>query len=62
MEKQQVLELLYALRELVELKEIKEKDGETEDYIKRKPLAWSKAKRLVHKYRWFGVTASTSQK
>lgn len=51
------LKLLSALKELVELKEIKTNQGETEDYWSRKPAAWAAAKRLVHQYKNYGVKA-----
>jgi hypothetical protein len=54
-------ELFAALQELTELKNIKETQGETGDYLKRKPLAWSTAKRLVKEhsqdYKYWGVKA-----
>lgn len=56
------MEFLYCLRELVELKEIKETHGETEDYLKRKTLAWSTAKRLVYQNKYFGAVAATESK
>jgi hypothetical protein len=39
-----------ALRELVELKEIKEAKGETGDYLKRKNKAWEMAKIAVKNF------------
>lgn len=38
------------LKELVQLKEIKDKDGKTEDYLKRQPLVWQAAKDFLSKY------------
>lgn len=51
------IELLYSLKELVELKEMKENfsDDNLDDYNRRKPLAWINAKRLVKKYQFLGV-------
>lgn len=58
MEKDKVIsELLSALRELVDLKNIKDTQGETEDYLKRKPLAWITAKRLLVQHKNHGITA-----
>lgn len=44
-------ELLEALKELVELREMKFMDGEhpSDEYLKRKPLAWIKAKITIEK-------------
>lgn len=46
-----LIKVFAALEELTELKEIKETQGETEDYLKRKPLAWATAKRLVKMFK-----------
>lgn len=43
-------EAMTALEELVELKNIKESSGETEDYLKRKPKAWERAKIAVEAF------------
>lgn len=62
------LELLDALKELVELKEMKEKYESLDqfinqdsrlidEYLRRKPLAWITAKRLVVKFKYLGVKA-----
>jgi hypothetical protein len=55
-----VLKLLAALRDLVELKDLKDIQGKTDEYLKRQPAAWSAAKRLVHQYRYFGVRAGSA--
>lgn len=41
------VELELALQELVNLKDLKDQRGETEEYKIRKPLAWGRAKVLV---------------
>lgn len=47
--KQERDDLLEALQELVELKQMKLMEGEypSEEYLKRKPLAWDKAKQAI---------------
>lgn len=54
-----LIEVFDSLKELVELKKIKEEKGETDAYLNRKPLAWATAKRIVQKYKnnWWGVKA-----
>ena len=44
-------ELLEALRELLELKQLKFNDGEypSEEYSKRKPIAWENARKVLEK-------------
>ena len=42
------VELESALRELVNLKIMKDEFGEVYEYRKRKPLAWEKAKQLLN--------------
>lgn len=37
------------LRELVDLKNIKDLQCKTEDYLKRQPVAWERARQLVAK-------------
>ena len=39
---------LNVLTELLRLKSIKDRDGETEDYRKNKDAAWAAARALVH--------------
>ena len=43
--------VLSALKELTDLKAIKERDGETADYLQRKPKAWEVAKELTAGHR-----------
>jgi len=43
----QVRVMEAVLRELVELKDIKEKHGKTEYYLKQQPLAWAAARKLI---------------
>lgn len=38
------------LQELVDLKELKDTEGKTEDYLKRQPEAWQAAKEFLSKY------------
>lgn len=38
------------LIELVNLKKLKDKDGKTEDYLKRQPLVWEAARVFLQKY------------
>ena len=56
-----LIEINRALQELVDLKELKEKRGETEEYLRRKPLAWATARRVARKYKlqshYWGVHA-----
>ena len=40
-------ELEAALKELVELKDIKDSDGKTNDYLERQPKAWVNARKLL---------------
>jgi hypothetical protein len=42
--------VIKALKELVELKNIKETAGETEDYLKRKTKAWREARTAVEAF------------
>lgn len=41
---------MQALTELVELKNIKDAEGDTDDYLKRKPKAWQAAKIAVEAF------------
>jgi len=41
--------LLEALRELVQLKEWKDKYGKEHHYLKSKPIAWGNAKKAIEK-------------
>lgn len=38
------------LNELVALKELKDKDGKTDDYLFRQPIAWEQAKEFLKDY------------
>lgn len=60
------VELKSALKELVDLKKIKDesenlaplkREEMLKDYRRRKPAAWARARRLVHKYKLLGVRA-----
>jgi hypothetical protein len=41
------------LNELVALKELKDKEGKTNDYLFRQPLAWEQAKEFLKNYQHF---------
>jgi hypothetical protein len=43
--------LFLALEELVKLKDEKESKGKTPEYLERQPLAWSKAREILDKYK-----------
>ena len=43
----EIAELKDVLSELVTLKEIKDLHGKTDDYLKRQPIAWDKAKQQI---------------
>jgi hypothetical protein len=61
---QHKFEVTYAaLHELVSLKRIKETQGETLDYVTRKPLAWKKAMLIVDEVvnSHTGTTKSTNK-
>ena len=42
-------ELLEALQNLVALKELKDKSGKDENYLKAQPIAWENAKKVISK-------------
>ena len=44
-------ELLDALMQLCDLKQIKDMDGKTPYYLEQQPLAWTKAKSLIKKHK-----------
>jgi hypothetical protein len=41
------------LNELVALKELKDKEGKTNDYLFRQPIAWNQAKEFLRDYQHF---------
>ena len=54
-------EAMRVLKELVELKNIKETSGETEDYLTRKPKAWQFAKIAVEAFGNSNQTINSKQ-
>jgi len=43
-------EVVKWLWELVDLKELKDTQGKTEEYLQRQPIAWKRAKELIASY------------
>ena len=52
-----IIMLKSALEQLVELKEMKDMVGKTDEYKARQPVAWATAKRLVVQFKHYGVIA-----